>query len=373
MIKHVSRTYGQLHFEDLDPMRFEDLARQLSYGFKQWLSLEDTGSSGSDGGYDSRGIENNGTSEKPMLGNLWMIQAKRYKVLGPKLIGQIIDECLKNKKDIPYGFILIAPVDFSLKTRESFRNKMLVYGVKEFHLWGKGELEDKLFLPENDHLLYAYFGISLSARKKNLASKINPLISMKNKLISSYGLGQNDYLDTQKKLIIKDPEKNNYPYDEAGKGKEKNWGEVFVLGCYPNELVVCFKEYYAYVNQDKKEYDLLSVDNLESRRTYYDHLKNDSTEAQEWGKLKPENKYNMAYLGFIPYENIISFDKTGDIYYDEPQIYVTFNGNDGPFDRVILEGKEAWREGVNKPQKVIMDESYSRVKKFKIKKSSQEI
>jgi hypothetical protein len=32
----ITRTYGQIHFEDLDPKRFEDLIRQLIYDFKDW-------------------------------------------------------------------------------------------------------------------------------------------------------------------------------------------------------------------------------------------------------------------------------------------------------------------------------------------------
>lgn len=66
------RTISQLHFEDLEPHRFEDLVRQLAYGFRDWVALEPLGRSGSDEGIDIRGIErvqggrqDEGSSEDP--------------------------------------------------------------------------------------------------------------------------------------------------------------------------------------------------------------------------------------------------------------------------------------------------------------------
>jgi hypothetical protein len=37
---------GPLHFEDLEPHRFEDLVRRLIYDFRPWRQLEATGRSG---------------------------------------------------------------------------------------------------------------------------------------------------------------------------------------------------------------------------------------------------------------------------------------------------------------------------------------
>ena len=53
----VTRTYGPIHFEDLDPHRFEDLIRELIYDYKDWQSIEATGRSGSDEGFDIRAYE----------------------------------------------------------------------------------------------------------------------------------------------------------------------------------------------------------------------------------------------------------------------------------------------------------------------------
>ncbi len=54
---NVTRTLGPIHFEDLDPHRFEDLIRQLAYDFRQWQSIESTGRGGADDGFDIRAYE----------------------------------------------------------------------------------------------------------------------------------------------------------------------------------------------------------------------------------------------------------------------------------------------------------------------------
>ena len=55
----VTKTLNPLHFEDLEPHRFEDLVRQLIYDFKDWQSIEATGQAGSDDGFDIRAWERN--------------------------------------------------------------------------------------------------------------------------------------------------------------------------------------------------------------------------------------------------------------------------------------------------------------------------
>jgi len=42
-VARTTRTLNPLHFEDLEPHRFEDLVRQLAYGYTRWRSLEATG------------------------------------------------------------------------------------------------------------------------------------------------------------------------------------------------------------------------------------------------------------------------------------------------------------------------------------------
>ena len=51
------KTIGPLHFEDLEPHRFEDLVRQLAYDFRSWRDIEAVGRRGVDEGIDIRATE----------------------------------------------------------------------------------------------------------------------------------------------------------------------------------------------------------------------------------------------------------------------------------------------------------------------------
>ena len=131
----VTRTYGPIHFEDLDPHRFEDLIRELIYDYKDWQSIEATGRSGSDNGFDIRAYEkveitsqteneNNEVVEEihPMEGNLWMIQGKREKEIGPKKLKEYLADV--DEKNPPYGYILAASTNFSKTSYDAFREEL---------------------------------------------------------------------------------------------------------------------------------------------------------------------------------------------------------------------------------------------------------
>ena len=56
----LTRTTNKLHFEDLAPHRFEDLAYEVLYRKREWSRIENWGRSGSDGGIDVYCEELNG-------------------------------------------------------------------------------------------------------------------------------------------------------------------------------------------------------------------------------------------------------------------------------------------------------------------------
>src|ERR1700730_7380427 len=196
----VIKTLGPLHFEDLEPHRFEDLVRELVYDFKDWQSIEATGRSGSDEGIDIRAFERVSVPERepadeseesddaphPMEGNLWMFQCKREAAIGPSKVAQIIDDGVK-PDDPPYGYVLAAPANFSKKSFDVFREELRKRGVMEFYLWGRAALEDMLHWPKNDHVLFTFFGISLANRRKSRATNIRAIVSRKNRLMRTLG------------------------------------------------------------------------------------------------------------------------------------------------------------------------------------------
>ncbi len=52
-----THTINPLHFEDLDPRRFEDLALALVYRLRTWEDIHHDGRTGTDDGVDIRAIE----------------------------------------------------------------------------------------------------------------------------------------------------------------------------------------------------------------------------------------------------------------------------------------------------------------------------
>ena len=181
----TTRTLNPLPFNVLEPKRFEDLVRQLAYGFRRWRMLEATGRMGSDEGYDARGfeittddadvdVETQDDDSMPVrtTDRIWLIQCKRERSIGPAKMRQYLGEIADHEAHGLYGIIFAAACDFSMTTCEVLRNWCRDHGISEVHVWGKGEIEDQLFQPKNDHLLFAYFGISLQIRRRSARTSL---------------------------------------------------------------------------------------------------------------------------------------------------------------------------------------------------------
>jgi hypothetical protein len=141
-----SRTFNPLHFDDLDPHRFEDLLRQLVYGFRNWNRLEAIGRSGADAGVDIRGVElhrstepdeEEDESEPRGEPRVWFIQCKREKQFGPSKARAAAEAALMDEADPPHGFILAVPCDLSRQTRDALASQLRGAGVREIHTWGR--------------------------------------------------------------------------------------------------------------------------------------------------------------------------------------------------------------------------------------------
>lgn len=199
MVKpNPSRTYNPIHFEDLEPHRSEDMVRQLIYDFRDWADIQAVGRSGADKGVDIRAIEQvpsavayeptDDEDEEPEIypqgeRRVWNFQCKRYNQMGPKKVASVVNEDLNQQTEAPFAYVLVASCDFSHAAREAFRKEMVERNIKEFYLWGKAELEDKLYQPKHDHLLFAYFGISIQARKRSRQASLRANLNLKRRLV----------------------------------------------------------------------------------------------------------------------------------------------------------------------------------------------
>ena len=176
-MRAVSKTLGPIHFEDLGSQNgSKTFVRQLLYDFRDWQRLEPTGRSGSDDGFDARGfdavrqsiiIEPQTDDETkmrshPILIRQWLIQCKRERQITPALLLKHLKSDQRRGASAPIiGIVFVAACDFSKRARDTFKDWCIANKISEYHLWGKADIEDQLFQAKNDHLLFAYFGISL--------------------------------------------------------------------------------------------------------------------------------------------------------------------------------------------------------------------
>jgi hypothetical protein len=348
MTNQVSQTINPLHFEDLEPHRFEDLVRQIMYDFKDWKSIEATGRLGSDEGIDILGIEsiyfyNDDEDENPSHEErTWIIQCKREKSITPQKIRKILDHDIKNREEKPFGYILVASTYFSKKTRDLFKSKLNSLGVNEFYLYGKSELEDLLFLPKYDHLLFAYFGISLQKRKRTLKSQLSSRLTTKRKLIKNIG----DLNEIRHKTILVKPSlSNSYPI--IGQDiKNLNW-RFYNLAFYMplDQLSVVTKKHFAYINWETNEWDIIEdyddgfpfyPELYGLPEKFYQDLRENHWKAREiWDKLSETNKGYYFEVRPIHFDRILLVDEIGDCYNPPPHIIVDYLNN-SPFENRII-------------------------------------
>ncbi|AQT50323.1 hypothetical protein BHQ31_09910 [Burkholderia cenocepacia] len=361
----ITRTIGPLHFEDLDPKRFEDLVRQLAYEFKPWRRLEATGRSGNDDGFDARGYEilaretqpsvaigeGEATEEESSLkegidDRLWLIQCKRERIIGPKALVKYLDDTVLGEDEKLHGLVFTAACDFSKKARDNFAQKCREMELEEWHLWGKAELEDQLFRPENDHLLFAYFGISLTIRRRTQRADLRARLVMKrkaNRLLQAH---------SNASLLLRSPSATEYPYTGDLANFEKNplWVVWKYRGMSYDGLKFCVRRHFAYLSDDGKSWDAaMAVNDARSRHEdpwLGDHRNGENRQAiyELWSKIPEANQAWFEVVGVVPFEDILEIDELGDEYVQAPHVYATFApGARGPFKGFIAEVESTGR------------------------------
>lgn len=147
-----TKTINRLHFEDLDPFRFEDLGRELLDVMYSWKRLDPIGGEGADDGVDIFGVT---TSGEPCY-----CQVKRYKELGPTKIEGIINSIVENNEiEENACIILITACDLSKKSYDTFYKTSEKVGFKRQEIFTAKSIETLLY-NKYPHLLEKYFGVS---------------------------------------------------------------------------------------------------------------------------------------------------------------------------------------------------------------------
>lgn len=346
----ATKTINPLHFEDLEPHRFEDLVRRLLYSFKDWSNIEATGRAGSDEGFDIRawergeGITNisdeNEEGEHELEGRLWQVQGKREKAIAPAKMRSIIKDGVDGENP-PYGYILSAATNISKSAYDAFREELRAKGVREFHFWGKDYLEDQLSLPENDEILFTFFGLSLSPRRRSRTAELKFNINNKNKILRLV-FGNEKLFHNQQvprvTLVLRDIKAEHYPYTNNYPDFEKyrRWEEHDVVDVGPRGIMFKVRDRYACLDREKKEWDFTPAVDLTLRKHNIDQsnrlrLEDEGKKVERfWRHLPKRLQAKLMIYGFVSFEDILIIDDKGDPEYTDPHIFLDF-GAEGPF------------------------------------------
>lgn len=337
----VTRTTNPLPFGDLEPKRFEDLIRQLAYDFKPWRRLEATGKSGSDDGFDARGYEKvvspddlasvaeseaaAGDIGMALADRLWLVQCKREKSIGPKKMRTYLGEIVLDPSAPLHGIVFAAACEFSLSTRNELAGWCRENGLSEWQIWGRSELEDMLFQPKNDGLLFAYFGISLTIRRRSIVNTKRQEIAIKRKLSSNFNGS------SHVPMLLRDMDDETYPDADVDAGKTMHWKvrEAVKLGA--QGLWVALGRAPAWLSPDHQQWDaaLMAFDselNMHDPRYESDsveHVALVRRAAEQWQQFPHAERAWLYLTGVIPYQNIVAIDDIGDEHFEGTHLYIS--------------------------------------------------
>jgi hypothetical protein len=345
----TTRTLNPLPFDSIEPRRFEDLIRQLAYDFRRWRMLEATGRAGSDDGYDARGfevtdgvadepqealdIDDDAVTPEPATDNLWLIQCKRERVLTPAKMKLHLAQIPEAEARKVYGVIFAAACDFSKGTRDVALSWGRDHGISEIHIWGKAEVEDQLFQPKNDHLLFAYFGISLQIRRRSMRATLRAKLTMKRKVLRHLGDGWHD----NKVILLRDPEDANYPYiNDDKEHAHLGWWLTEFGGNHLDCIKVNWRRFFAYFSEDGKHWDFANAYNDTTgllalfrdpwlSEEHCDRLGDLRPQIHEFWqeKISEQERAHFKVECFIRYDDIIEIDEKGDDVAQCPHVFVS--------------------------------------------------
>lgn len=328
----ISRTLGPLHFEDLEPHRFEDLVRQLAYGFRTWSALEATGRLGNDEGVDIRGIEVGvarplpGTEpddidlteeEDPIsFEREWRIQCKRYRTLRPGEMKKVVADLVPDVANPPHGVVVAAACDVSGRAIETFHTEAAQLGVREHFLWTNAHIEDMLFRPEYDHLLFAYFGVSLRVRRASRLQEVRSRIALKRKLTRAFSVSDLTESLHLREVIVRDLEYSGRllrsdlrDYDSLD---YPPWHKVWAVGFHPVGLAVQTGRFDGWLRGDGV------WDILEATESLQAQSRRDPEAYTQYLEAVPEDeRVSVARMALLPYRAILEVDPLGDFLLDE--------------------------------------------------------
>lgn len=316
----TTRTYGPLHFTDLEPGRFEVLSLQIIYRMRRWEQLDHFGAAGSDDGIDINAVEllENGKRDTHHF------QCKRYEKLNKSQIEKIVRGYVNDNTQPADYYYLVCGCNPSKIAIDGFNKACEEAGIKHFAIWSASYLETLLYSEYHD-ILFGFFGINLTGERNDTVSSIRRNLALKKRMHEDF---------TKKNISDKDLHAIRCEGEYWLKFKHS---EVLIRSIYDKkypENPLDFPGYYK-----AEVYDWYH-NGLEVRAHPYvvdakvRRLKEDADDESD----RPED-YNIVdcrleVFGCVPFENIIDYDIDGDEYYRYPHLYCDYPCGSNPYEAI---------------------------------------
>lgn len=205
-------------------------------------------------------------------------------------------------------------------------------------MWGKGELEDMLYQPKNDDVLFTFFGISKRIRQRYLSAEVRRRLTIKRK---AQRLLQN-YME----VLVRDASDERYPYpdkNETDTVRARRWSVYRFEGCHHDGLHFLRGRHFAFIDDDGVAWDY--AEGMDDSSPFKNPWRTEegrqhtqrvgearATASAIWDAFPEENRAWLEEWLILPYENVIDIDEKGDEWFDGPHIYVSeFDPVRGPF------------------------------------------
>lgn len=313
----VSRTTNQLHFEDLDPIRFEELILAMVYRMRRWEKLDHFGKKGSDDGIDIRAVERLENDKC----NTYHFQCKRYNKITIAQLKGIIDDYIVKNNFIPQFYILVISCPVTKKQIECFEEYCKQKGFATAAIWTNSIIEAKLYSEYHD-LLFAYFGVNLTSERKSITQSIRRNVALKKKMHKDF-LRQTGYISEERREILYKP------------WMKFNHSEVLIRSiydkAYPDENTLLKYDFTGYYKAEV--YNFYHNGLMVRAYPYAKKVKYRLKDYDESGDKIVDLRVEI--LGCIPFENIIEYDIDGDEYYNYPHLFCDFVNVSDPYEKIV--------------------------------------
>ena len=324
----VSKTHGRLHFEDLEPGRFEMLAMQIIYRMRRWESLDHFGAAGSDDGVDINAVELFTNGKR----NSYHFQCKRYDKLTKSQLEKIVREYVTDNPSPADFYYIVCGCNPSKAAIDGFDAACKNAGIQNYAIWSASYIETLLYTDYHD-ILFAYFGVNLSMERNNTIAAVRRNVGLKKRM----------HRDFEKDRLSDDDRDAIRKHGEYYRKFIHN--EVLVRSIYDR-------------NYPENEYPLFGYFKAEVYNWYHNGLEVHTNPYAVQAKVRQrkmtaaidtENpsdfdivECQLEVFGCIPFENIIEYDIDGDEYYPYPHLFCDYACGEDPYEEIRYRFKSGY-------------------------------